>query len=109
MNRLQLWKVVSVVLLACGLASAQQITTFSAPGGGTGSDQGTGGFDINPQGTVVGSFHDDSNVFHGFQCVSGCVAQHLHRIQCSGRGHSREPGHDHFQQQPVRRDGRVLC
>ena len=47
MNRLQLWKVVSVVFLACGLASAQNITpsqhitTFSAPGAGTGAGQGT--------------------------------------------------------------------
>ena len=81
MNRLQLWKVVSVVLLACGLASAQKITTFSAPGAGTGAGQGTGGFGINPQGTVVGSYLDDGNVFHGFQCVSGCGSrQHLHHI-----------------------------
>src|SRR5580700_1754061 len=72
MNRLQLWKVVSVVLLACGLAGAQTITPFSAPGAGTGAGQGTGGFGINPQGTVVGSYLDDNNVFHGFQCVSGC-------------------------------------
>src|SRR5580698_4107649 len=72
MNRLQLWKVVSVVLLACGLAGAQTITPFSAPGAGTGAGQGTGGFGINPQGTVVGSFLDDGNVFHGYQCVSGC-------------------------------------
>jgi hypothetical protein len=74
MNRLQLWKVVSVVLLACGLASAQTITPFSAPGAGTGAGQGTGGFGINPQGTVVGSYLDDGNVFHGYQCVSGCGA-----------------------------------
>jgi hypothetical protein len=72
-NRLHLWKVVTVVLLACGLASAQQpITSFSAPGAGTGAGQGTGGFGINPQGTVVGSYLDDGNVFHGYQCVSGC-------------------------------------
>src|SRR5580704_7798453 len=51
MNRLQLWKVVSVVLLAGGLDTAQ---------------------DINPQGAVVGSFHDDNNVFHGFQCIAPC-------------------------------------
>src|SRR5579863_3732438 len=72
MNRLQYWKVVGIVLLACGLASAQTITTFDAPGAGTGDGQGTGGFGINPQGTVVGSFLDDGNVFHGYQCVSGC-------------------------------------
>ena len=51
---------------------AQDITTFSAPGAGTGAGQGTGGFGINQQGTVVGSFVDSGNVFHGFQCVSGC-------------------------------------
>src|SRR5271166_1822852 len=72
MDRLQIWKVVSVVLLVGGLASAQTITTFSIPGAGTGAGQGTGGFGINPQGTVVGSYLDDNNVFHGFQCVSGC-------------------------------------
>src|SRR5579863_2496346 len=72
MIRLQLWKVASIVFLACGLASAQTITSFSAPGAGTGAGQGTGGFGINPQGTVVGSFLDDGNVFHGYQCVSGC-------------------------------------
>src|SRR5580704_19688535 len=72
MNRLQLWKVVSIVPLVCGFASAQTITTFSVPGAGTGSGQGTGGFDINPQGTIVGSYLDDNNVFHGFQCVSAC-------------------------------------
>ena len=67
MDRLQLWKVVSVALLACALASAQTITTFSVPGAGTGAGQGTGGFGINPQGTVVGSYLDSNNVFHGFQ------------------------------------------
>jgi hypothetical protein len=36
------------------------------------SGQGTGGFGINPQGTIVGSYLDDGNVFHGYQCVSGC-------------------------------------
>src|SRR5271156_2375101 len=74
MNRLQLWKVVSVILLVCGFASAQKITSFSAPGAGTGAGQGTGGFGISPQGTVVGSYLDDGNVFHGYQCVSGCAS-----------------------------------
>jgi hypothetical protein len=72
MNRRQVFEAASVVLLACGLASAQTITTFSIPGAGTGAGQGTGGFGINPQGTVVGSYLDDNNVYHGFQCVSGC-------------------------------------
>src|SRR5215469_1866159 len=68
MNR----RILLPILLACGLASAQTITTFSAPGAGTSAGQGTGGFGINPEGVVVGSYVDSSNVFHGFQCVSGC-------------------------------------
>jgi hypothetical protein len=63
------------MVLACfSNASAQNITSFSAPGAGTGAGQGTGGFGINPQGTVVGSYLDDGNVFHGYQCVSGCAS-----------------------------------
>jgi len=94
MNRLQLWKVVSVVLLACGLASAQKkITTFSAPGAGTGAGQGTGGFGINPQGTVVGSYLDDGNVFHGYQCVSGCgTASTFSRFNAPGAGKAANQG-----------------
>jgi hypothetical protein len=93
MNRLQLWKVVSVVLLACGLASAQTITSFSAPGAGTGAGQGTGGFGINPQGTVVGSYLDDGNVFHGYQCVSGCgTASTFSRFNAPGAGKAANQG-----------------
>ena len=92
MNPMQFWKVVSVALLACGLASGQTITTFSAPGGGTGYDQGTGGFDINPQGTVVGSLHDDNNVFHGFQCVAGCAAGTFTEYNAPGAGTGANQG-----------------
>src|SRR5580700_1835832 len=71
---------VTTIALACSSTAVaqeshrntQNIITFSAPGAGTGAGQGTGGFGINPQGTVVGSFLDDGNVFHGYQCVSGC-------------------------------------
>jgi hypothetical protein len=93
MNRLQLWKVVTVVLLACGLASAQTITSFSAPGAGTGAGQGTGGFGINPQGTIVGSYLDDGNVFHGYQCVSGCgTASTFTRFNAPGAGTAANQG-----------------
>jgi hypothetical protein len=64
--------VTTIVLVCFNPAVAQEITTFSAPGAGTGAGQGTGGFGINQDGTVVGSFLDSGNVFHGFQCVSGC-------------------------------------
>ncbi len=77
MNRLQLWKVVSVVLLACGLASAQHtqhITTFEAPGAGTSSGQGSSGISINLEGAVLGFYADSNNVVHTFVCVSGCTS-----------------------------------
>ena len=77
MNRLQLWKVVSIVsavLLACGLASAQHITTFEAPGAGTSSGQGSSGISINLEGAVLGFYADSNNVVHTFVCVSGCTS-----------------------------------
>ena len=77
MNRLQLWKVISVVsvlLLACGFASAQHITTFEAPGAGTSSGQGSSGISINLEGAVLGFYADSNNVVHTFLCVSGCTS-----------------------------------
>ena len=74
MNRLQLCKVVSVLLLACGLASAQHITTFEAPGAGTSSGQGSSGISINLEGAVLGFYADSNNVVHTFVCVSGCTS-----------------------------------
>jgi hypothetical protein len=88
MNRRQLWKVVSVVLLVCGFASAQKITSFSAPGAGTGAGQGTGGFGINPQGTVVGSYLDDGNVFHGSSPHSMLRARAQRRTRALSRSAS---------------------
>ena len=72
MNRLQLWKVVSVVLLACGFASAQHITSFEYPGAGTSASQGTVALGINPQGAVVGYGPDGNFVVHSYVCVAGC-------------------------------------
>jgi hypothetical protein len=42
------------------------ITTFDAPGAGTGSGQGTLSAGINPAGTVTGAYFDASNVYHGY-------------------------------------------
>jgi len=42
------------------------ITTFDAPGAGTGPGQSTEAFGINYAGTIEGVFADSSNVFHGF-------------------------------------------
>ena len=74
MNRLQLCKVGSVVLLACGLASAQRITTFEAPGAGTSSGQGSSGISINLKGAVLGFYADSNNLVHTFVCVRGCTS-----------------------------------
>src|SRR5437773_161954 len=42
------------------------ITTFDAPGAGTGPGQGTLPFAINPAGTALGRYIDASDVSHGF-------------------------------------------
>src|SRR5438094_4728347 len=42
------------------------ITTFDAPGAGTGPGQGTLPFAINPAGTVIGYYVDASDARHGF-------------------------------------------
>jgi hypothetical protein len=42
------------------------MTTFDAPSGGTGPDQGTLPWDINPNGTIAGWTVDDADVLHGF-------------------------------------------
>src|SRR6266496_2806858 len=42
------------------------ITTFDAPGAGTGPGQGTQPFAINPAGLITGFYFDASDVFHGF-------------------------------------------
>jgi len=46
--------------------SAQTITTFDAPGGGTGAGQGTYATNINPSGAIIGFSGDANNVRHGF-------------------------------------------
>src|SRR6266567_299782 len=42
------------------------ITTFDAPGAGTGPGQGTPPFAINPTGAIAGRYIDASDAFHGF-------------------------------------------
>ena len=45
---------------------AQTITTFDAPGAGTGPLQGTYATNINPSGTIIGFSRDANNARHGF-------------------------------------------
>ena len=56
----------AIVVIALALAastSAQTITTFDAPGAGTGPGQV---WSIPPNGAVTGLFFDPNNVVHGF-------------------------------------------
>ena len=59
----------ATILIALAISSpmsAQTITTFDAPGAGTGTSQGTYAFNIAPSGTIIGYTRDPSNVRHGF-------------------------------------------
>src|SRR6266536_2054718 len=56
-----------LVALAMSIAvSAQTITTFDAPGAGTGAFQGTFGGGLTPNGTIMGNYFDADNLSHGF-------------------------------------------
>src|SRR5215475_1805704 len=59
----------AITLIALAITiplSAQTITTFDAPGAGTGPNQGTYAFNINPSGTIIGFMRDANDVRHGF-------------------------------------------
>src|SRR5262245_29594809 len=49
-----------------GGTTTTTITTFDAPGAGTGARQGTVAFAVNPTGTITGFFRDTNNARHGF-------------------------------------------
>src|SRR4029453_4151604 len=56
-----------LIALAMSIAiSAQTITTFDAPGAGTGPLQGTYALNIDPSGTIMGFIRDANEVRHGF-------------------------------------------
>jgi hypothetical protein len=69
-TRLSLQLVPAVtILVALALSipmSAQTVTTFDAPGAGTGAFQGTYPFNVDPSGTIIGRTIDAGNVRHGF-------------------------------------------
>ena len=50
---------------SCALADGK-ITTFEAPGAGTGQLQGTAGISINAAGVITGTYLDANSAFHGF-------------------------------------------
>src|SRR6476646_3849753 len=59
----------AIILLGLTIStkiSGQTITTFDAPGAGTGPFQGTSALDIDPSGRPIGFFRDANNVRHGF-------------------------------------------
>ena len=82
----------ATILVALAISiplSAQTITTFDAPGGGTGAFQGTYATNINPSGTIIGFSRDANDVRHGFVRSQDGSFTHLRRAGC---GHSRLPG-----------------
>src|SRR5690349_14190732 len=59
----------AIILIALAIStplSAQTITTFDAPGAGTGFRQGTYALCINPSGTITGFVRGANEVRHGF-------------------------------------------
>src|SRR4029450_7327427 len=67
-RKLQLVPAATILIaLAMSIAvSAQTITTFDAPGAGTGPLQGTYALNIDPSGTIMGFIRDANDVRHGF-------------------------------------------
>jgi hypothetical protein len=60
---------VAIILVALAISiplSAQTITTFDAPGAGTGAFQGTYAVAIDPSETIIGFIRDANEVRHGF-------------------------------------------
>ena len=55
-----------LIALAISTTAAQTITTFDAPGAGTGAFQGTYATNIAPSGPIIGFSGDANNVRHGF-------------------------------------------
>jgi hypothetical protein len=47
-------------------AATGTITTFKAPGAGTGAAQGTVSLSINTAGDIAGTYLDTRYVYHGF-------------------------------------------
>src|SRR5215510_1432461 len=59
----------AIILIAVATSiqiCAQTITTFDAPGAGTGFLQGTYATNIDPSGAIVGFSRDANNARHGF-------------------------------------------
>src|SRR5438876_10698305 len=77
------------------------ITTFDAPGAGTGPGQGTLPFAINPAGTVLGYYIDVGDARHGFlRTRNGAITT----FDAPGAGTGPGQGTDRF---GVRRAGTV--
>src|SRR5438874_13619868 len=73
-RKLQLMPAATIlVVLAISTAiSAQTITTFDAPGAGTGPGQGTYATNIVPSGPIIGFTRDANNARHVFvRCQDG--------------------------------------
>ena len=71
------------------VAPASSITTFDAPGAGTGPYLGTFAGSVNPSGVVTGIYTDSANVAHGFvRAVNGALTE----FDVSGAGNQSTQG-----------------
>ena len=90
----------AIILVALAISiplSAQTITTFDAPGAGTGAFQGTYATNINPSGTIIGFSRDANNVRHGFvRSQDGSFTI----FDAPGAGTGRRPGDAGLRHQP---------
>ena len=88
----------AIILIALAIStatSAQTITTFDAPGAGTGPLQGTYATNINPSGTIIGFSRDATNVRHGFiRSQDGRFT--IFDAPGAGTGLRHEPEWDHY-------------
>jgi hypothetical protein len=80
-----------LAIVAAPLAQAQTITTFEAPGAGTGANQGTIGVYINTAGVISGYYGDASNVYHGFVRASNGM---ITTFEAPGAGTGASQGTD---------------
>ena len=90
----------AIILIALAIStpiSAQTITTFDAPGAGTGPFQGTHALNINASGTIIGFSRDANNVRHGFVRSQMAVSPSSTR-----RVRARQPARGHGLTQSTR-------
>jgi hypothetical protein len=65
----------AIILIALAITTpicGQTITSFDAPGAGTGAFQGTYATNLDSSGTIIGFSRDTNNARHGFMMEGSC-------------------------------------